>query len=88
MIFLTNKYAFNVSLSCDHIAKSFFYSYETSDGTSRQESGKLDNPESENAALTVTGEYAYVAPDGKHYKVTFTAGPNGFQPKTSLAQKK
>lgn len=65
----------------------FPFSYETSDGTSRQEEGKLDNPQSENAALTVTGQYAYVAPDGKHYTVTFTAGPNGFQPKTSLGQK-
>ncbi|XP_061710380.1 endocuticle structural glycoprotein ABD-5-like [Cydia pomonella] len=64
----------------------YSFAYETSDGTSRQEQGKLDNPQSEDAALTVTGEYAYVAPDGKHYKVTFTAGPNGFQPKTSLGQ--
>ncbi|RVE46301.1 hypothetical protein evm_009020 [Chilo suppressalis] len=62
------------------------FAYETSDGTSRQEEGKLDNPDSENAALTVTGQYSYVAPDGKHYTVTFTAGPNGFQPKTSLGQ--
>ncbi|CAH2075256.1 unnamed protein product, partial [Iphiclides podalirius] len=66
----------------------YSFAYETSDGTSRQEEGKLDNPQSENAALTVTGQYAYVAPDGKHYSVTFTAGPNGFQPKTSLGQKK
>ncbi|XP_041976233.1 endocuticle structural glycoprotein ABD-5-like [Aricia agestis] len=64
----------------------YSFAYETSDGTSRQEEGKLDNPQSENAALTVTGSYAYVAPDGKHYTVTFTAGPNGFQPKTSLGQ--
>lgn len=67
---------------------NFVYSYETSDGTSRQEEGKLDNPQSEDAALTVNGQYSYVAPDGKHYTVTFTAGPNGFQPKTSLGQKK
>ncbi|XP_068630529.1 endocuticle structural glycoprotein ABD-5-like [Battus philenor] len=66
----------------------YSFAYETSDGTSRQEEGKLDNPQSENAALTVTGQYAYVAPDGKHYTVTFTAGPNGFQPKTSLGQRK
>ncbi|XP_073951396.1 endocuticle structural glycoprotein ABD-5-like [Choristoneura fumiferana] len=69
-------------------ADGYDFAYETSDGTSRQESGKLDNPESENAALTVTGEYAYIAPNGKHYKVIFTAGPNGFQPKTSLGEKK
>ncbi|XP_014363503.1 endocuticle structural glycoprotein ABD-5 [Papilio machaon] len=66
----------------------YSFAYETSDGTSRQEEGKLDNPQSENAALTVTGQYAFVAPDGKHYTVTFTAGPNGYQPKTSLGQKK
>ncbi|KAI5631563.1 insect cuticle protein domain-containing protein [Phthorimaea operculella] len=64
------------------------FAYETSDGTSRQEEGKIDNPDSENAALTVNGQYSYVAPDGKHYTVTFTAGPNGFQPKTSLGQRK
>ncbi|XP_072940853.1 endocuticle structural glycoprotein ABD-5-like isoform X2 [Epargyreus clarus] len=66
----------------------YSFAYETSDGTKRQEEGKLDNPQSDEAALTVTGEYSYVAPDGKHYTVTFTAGPNGFQPKTSLGQKK
>lgn len=65
----------------------FINRYETSDGTSRQEEGKLDNPQSENAALTVNGQYSYVAPDGKKYSVIFTAGPNGFQPKTSLGQK-
>lgn len=70
------------------IQTNFVHSYETSDGTSRQEEGKLDNPQSEDAALTVNGQYSYVAPDGKHYTVTFTAGPNGFQPKTSLGQRK
>ncbi|XP_034824631.1 endocuticle structural glycoprotein ABD-5-like [Maniola hyperantus] len=65
----------------------YSFAYETSDGTSRQETGKLDNPQSEDAALTVTGEYAYVAPDGKKYSVTFTADQNGFRPKTSLGQK-
>nr|AER27822.1 cuticular protein RR-1 motif 23 [Antheraea yamamai] len=65
----------------------YSFAYETSDGTSRQEEGKIDNPQSENAALTVRGQYAYVAPDGKHYTVTFTAGPEGYQPKTSLGQK-
>ncbi|XP_023950139.1 endocuticle structural glycoprotein ABD-5-like [Bicyclus anynana] len=65
----------------------YSFAYETSDGTSRQEEGKIDNPQSENAALSVKGQYSYVAPDGKHYTVTFTADTEGYKPKTSLGQK-
>ncbi|CAH2237009.1 endocuticle structural glycoprotein ABD-5-like [Pararge aegeria] len=65
----------------------YSFAYETSDGTSRQEQGKIDNPQSEDAALSVTGEYAYIAPDGKQYKVVFTADTNGYRPKTTLGQK-
>ncbi|GBP72142.1 Flexible cuticle protein 12 [Eumeta japonica] len=63
------------------------FQFETSDGTSRQEEGKVDNPAAEDAALIVKGQYSYVAPDGKHITVVFTAGPEGFQPKTSVQKK-
>lgn len=57
-----------------------FYSFETSDGTSRQETGTLKQVDADHHALEVTGSYKYVAPDGLTYSVTFIADEHGFQP--------
>lgn len=56
------------------------YRYETSDGTSAQEEGQLQNAGSENEAISVRGQYSFVGTDGVTYTVTYIADENGFQP--------
>ncbi|XP_013187362.1 flexible cuticle protein 12 [Amyelois transitella] len=58
----------------------FQWAYETSDGKSAQEQGQLKNVGSENEALEVRGQFAYTAPDGQVYTVTYVANELGFQP--------
>ena len=58
----------------------YSYAYETSDGTSHQEKAELKNAGSENEALSVTGSFSWIAPDGQVYTVTYIADENGFQP--------
>ncbi|KAH8380766.1 larval cuticle protein 8-like [Drosophila serrata] len=60
--------------------ESFKYDWETSDGSSAQAQGQLNNAGSENEAISVRGSYRYVAPDGVTYEVTYVADENGFQP--------
>ena len=55
-------------------------SFETSDGTSRQETGTLKQLSEDHQALEVTGSYKYVGTDGLTYAVTFVANEHGFQP--------
>ena len=57
-----------------------YYSYETSDGVSRQETAELKNVGTETEALVVRGSYSFVADDGQTYTVTYIADENGFQP--------
>ncbi|XP_063624709.1 cuticle protein CP14.6-like [Cydia splendana] len=58
----------------------FSYGYETSNGIVESASGIVKNPNSENAALAVNGDYSYPGDDGKLYRVTYVADENGFQP--------
>lgn len=58
----------------------YFYSYETSDGVSRQESAVLKNQGSENEALSVRGTVSWTADDGQVYTLNYVADENGFQP--------
>lgn len=58
----------------------FHFSFELSDGTSRQEHGDYKN-DTEQQGLAVKGSYKYVAPDGQHISVTYVADKNGYQPK-------
>jgi hypothetical protein len=55
-------------------------SYETSDGTSAQEQGQLQNAGSENEIMSVKGQFSFVGLDGVTYTVTYIADENGFQP--------
>ncbi|KAL0892211.1 hypothetical protein ABMA27_015399 [Loxostege sticticalis] len=55
------------------------FEFETSDGTSRQETGEYKN-DTDQQGLLVRGSYKYVAPDGQHIQVTFVADKNGYQP--------
>jgi hypothetical protein len=57
-----------------------FYSYETSDGVSRQEEAELTNIGTENEALSVRGTITWIADDGQTYTLNYLADENGFQP--------
>ncbi|KAH8366117.1 hypothetical protein KR093_009205, partial [Drosophila rubida] len=52
---------------------------DTSDGTSKQETGELKEL-SDGPAVVVRGQYTYTAPDGQQYTVSYIADENGFQP--------
>ncbi|XP_061715754.1 cuticle protein CP14.6-like [Cydia pomonella] len=58
----------------------FSYAYETSNGIIESASGIVKNPNSENAALSVNGDFSYPGDDGRTYRVTYVADENGFQP--------
>ena len=57
-----------------------YYSYETGNGIKAQESGALQNPGSENAAMKAEGSYEYTDPEGNAVRVVYVADENGFQP--------
>ncbi|XP_041447655.1 larval cuticle protein 65Ag1-like isoform X1 [Drosophila obscura] len=60
--------------------ESYKYAYETSDGTSADEAGQLNNVGTEQEAISVKGSYRFIADDGVTYEVTYIADENGFQP--------
>lgn len=57
-----------------------FYSFETSDGTSRQEFGHVLLPGTEDEHMKVNGSFSYLGPDGIFYEVRYTADDQGFHP--------
>lgn len=60
---------------------SYNYGYELSDGSSREESAKVEIHGPEEATLRVTGSFSYKdAQDGKTYTVTYYADETGFHP--------
>ncbi|XP_064542632.1 larval cuticle protein 65Ag1-like [Drosophila montana] len=60
--------------------ESFKYGWETSDGSSAQAEGQLNNIGSENESLAVRGSFSYIGDDGQTYQVNYVADENGFQP--------
>ncbi|XP_017786009.1 PREDICTED: cuticle protein 3-like [Nicrophorus vespilloides] len=52
------------------------YAYETGDGTSAQEHGYLKDADSP----TAQGGFAFTAPDGQQFSISYTADENGFVP--------
>ncbi|CAH0727795.1 unnamed protein product, partial [Brenthis ino] len=59
---------------------SYNFAWELSDGSKHEEQGQLKNQGTENEAISVQGQYSWVAPDGVTYTVTYIADENGFQP--------
>ncbi|XP_011311245.1 endocuticle structural glycoprotein ABD-5 [Fopius arisanus] len=62
----------------------YHFSYEQSDGQKREETAELKNEGTENEAMSVTGSFEYRGPDGKTYRVDYTADENGFHPTITL----
>ncbi|KAJ8956822.1 hypothetical protein NQ318_014236 [Aromia moschata] len=58
---------------------NYNFSYETSDGSHREEKAELKNAGTENEAIAVYGSYTYVGTDGVTYKVTYVADENGYR---------
>lgn len=58
----------------------FFFSYETSNGISSEESGEVKNEGREDESIAVRGQFSFVGPDGVTYTVQYIADENGFQP--------
>ena len=63
----------------------YHFSYEQSDGQKREETAELKDEGTENEALSIVGSFSFVGPDGKTYKVDYTADKDGFHPTISLA---
>ncbi|KAK9721043.1 Insect cuticle protein [Popillia japonica] len=57
---------------------SYQYSYETSDGTAVEESGRPSTT-LENQPIIVSGSFKYTAPEGSPISVQYSADENGFQ---------
>ncbi|XP_016955705.1 endocuticle structural protein SgAbd-6 isoform X1 [Drosophila biarmipes] len=57
----------------------YAFSFETSDGISREERATLKNPGTPEEAISVQGSVNWVGPDGVHYKLNYLADENGFQ---------
>ncbi|CAH2064841.1 unnamed protein product, partial [Iphiclides podalirius] len=55
------------------------WAIETENGISAQESGALNNPQSENAAQIAQGEARWTAPNGEVVQLQYVADENGFQ---------
>ncbi|KAK4880479.1 hypothetical protein RN001_008625 [Aquatica leii] len=62
------------------------FDFDTSNGISRQEEGKLDNPQSEDANMKVVGGFSFPLPDGKTLKLSFTADENGYRPQFTISR--
>ncbi|XP_002061940.3 flexible cuticle protein 12 [Drosophila tropicalis] len=61
-------------------SEGYAFSFETSDGISRQESAMLRHAGTPMEALEVQGSVNWIGPDGIHYKLNYLADENGFQP--------
>lgn len=73
---------------CNFFFLNFFLklkSFETENGITAEESGKIDNVGAENEGLKTQGFYEYTGDDGIKVRVDYTADENGFVPVVSFA---
>lgn len=57
-----------------------FFSFETSNGISREETGEVFNEKSDQETFAVYGSYRFTAPDGSEHLVHYIADKSGFRP--------
>lgn len=70
-----------VRLESDVHPEGYSYVVETSDGTKKDEEGKLKDIGTENEAIVVHGSFSWVdEKTGEHFVVNYVADENGFQP--------
>lgn len=62
----------------------YYYSYETSNGLSREETGEVVNVGTENEHIVVRGSYSYIDADGNMQEISYTADENGYQESVPL----
>lgn len=58
---------------------SYHYSYETSNGIIREETGEVVHAGKDDEHIVVRGEYSYIDPDDHLQLVSYTADENGYQ---------
>ncbi|CAH0627172.1 unnamed protein product [Chrysodeixis includens] len=63
---------------------SYRFSYETSNGITRTETGNLVNAGQENEHIAVSGSYTYTDTDGEQVAVFYSADENGYKIDTPL----
>lgn len=56
-----------------------FWRYETSDGQTRQEEGKLVTDAEGKQYMKVHGSFSYIGPDGNTYYGSYEADKDGYQ---------
>lgn len=59
---------------------SYKWSYETGNGIKAEEEGHLEDPDTENEAMSAHGAFSYQSDDGQAISLTYVADRNGFQP--------
>ncbi|KAG4074805.1 hypothetical protein HA402_006444 [Bradysia odoriphaga] len=63
---------------------SYVYSYETGDGSIREETGVVKNAGTDEAYVAQSGFYKYIDSEGSPVEVHYTADENGFVPIGSI----
>ncbi|XP_026751362.2 endocuticle structural glycoprotein SgAbd-5-like [Galleria mellonella] len=58
---------------------NYYFSFKTSNGISREESGEVRNSGQNNQFIFIRGFYTYTDPDGQEVKVNYIADDNGYQ---------
>ncbi|XP_017071609.1 endocuticle structural glycoprotein ABD-5 [Drosophila eugracilis] len=74
-----------IKLESENTGDKYSFSYETSNGISRTETGEVKPGAGEDdGSLSVQGSTSWSAPDGKKYEISFTADETGYHPKFRL----
>ncbi|XP_073811216.1 larval cuticle protein 65Ag1-like [Musca autumnalis] len=63
---------------------SYQVSYETADGSTRDEKATIVDEGTDDEALEIKGSYKYINDAGEEVEVFYTAGKNGFVPHGSI----
>lgn len=67
-------------LDSDVEPEGFKFGVETTDGTSHDAEGHLNNVGTDHESLAVRGTFSFIADDGKQYTVNYVADEHGFRP--------